>query len=736
MLMSDDEPSKALVIRVCFRPASKKRMRQIARIFAASVLLLLFFTGYGQADKIDVNQWPQQSERSRTYDALHYRVNILLDIAAKSFKGEATITISPLNNDFRQCVLDAEEFTVTSVTDKWAKPLTFKQGQKKLTVQMTRAYRYGEIISFTVYYFGEKPIRGLRFYDKSPDNPPLVASDSWPDNVHHWFPCYDYPNDKVTNEIIATVKQGFKVLSNGRLAEVRHDKTKGMVTYHWRQEQLHSTYLIFLAAAPYEVVRDAYKNIPIHYWVYPKDKPFARITFKNTPKMMEYFNRIFGYDYPWAKYDQVVVPFGGGMECTSATAMGQWIVHDERGAIDFFNTGIVAHELAHQWWGDLITLRTWAHTWLNEGFGTYCDYLYYRYEYGDDEGAVNLLGKKDRYLGAARTRYIRPIVMDRYRMPQDMFDAHTYPKAALVIHMLRSILGDDAFFRTLKHFLHEHAFQPVDTHDFIKAVKTVSGQNLDWFFQQWLYSPGHPVLNVNWKWSEKNRQVLLTVKQIQDRSKGVPLFRLPVVVGVYTASGKEIHRLEIQKEQEEFQFNSNEKPLMVRFDEGNCLLKEWTFKKSKQELLYQLAHDDVIGRMWAAGQLLRFKDDPAVSDALVKRVASDSFWSVRKKALRILAKINSAAHVTLFKEKCLDSHSKVRTEALNILANLKMKSLAGFFKDRFKKDVSYLAKAQALSALGMCGDKSSIPLLKEAEKMYSPRFVIRNAAKEALENLR
>ena len=205
---------------------------------------------------------------------------------------------------------------------------------------------------------------------------------------------------------------------------------------------------------------------------------------------MEFFNRIYGYDYPWDKYDQVVVPFGGGAESTSATVMGHRIMYDERGEQDFSSIGIVSHELAHQWWGDLITLRSWAHTWMNESFGTYSDYLYFRFEKGEDEGAVNLLGKKDSYLREAHTRYIRPIVYDRYRRAQDMFDSHTYPKGAVVLHMLRFMLGDDAFFRTLKHFLHEHAFQPVDTHDFTKAVKTVTGQNLDWFFEQWLFKPG------------------------------------------------------------------------------------------------------------------------------------------------------------------------------------------------------------------------------------------------------
>jgi aminopeptidase N len=707
-------------------------MKRIAGILLLTVCCVTVLA----AEKIDVYSRPRQSERSRAYDALHYRVKINLDIAGKSFRGESTMTLSPFKDGFETCVLDAEDFTVTSVTGNWGKPLTFEQSGKKLTVHMPRPYKYGEILSFTVFYHGKEPKAGLRFYEKSPDHPALVASDSWPDGVHHWFPCFDYPNDKVTNEIIATVKTGFKVVANGHLAGIREDKSRGTVTYHWSQERPHSTYLIFLAAAPYVVVRDMYGSIPINYWVYPQHEPHARVSFRNTTKMMEYFNRIFGYDYPWVKYDQVVVPFGGGQESTSSTAMGQWLIHDERGEQDFSNTGIVAHELAHQWWGNLVTLRTWDHAWVNESFGTYCDYLYYNHERGPDEGAVNLLNKKNRYLHEARTRYMRPIVMDRYNKPQDLFDSHSYPKGAAVLHMLRFILGDDAFFRTLKHFLHTHAFEAVDSHDFIKAVKTVTGQNLDWFFRQWLFSPGHPVLDISWTWDKTSKKVILRVTQTQDTSTRVPLFRMPVRIAITTAKGKKIHTVTLRQQQEAYKFPVPAKPFMVRFDEGNYLLKEWTFPKTKEELMYQLANDDVIGRMWAAGRLERFKQNPAVLNSLVKSAKQDTFWAVRRDAVHTLAKIDAGRFIPLFKQKCLDKNSKVRAAALEVLGNLKRSALAGFLKTRFNRDNSYLVQAAALDALGKCGDRAVIPFLEKAEHMPSPRNVIGKAARRALKELR
>ena len=576
------------------------------RQFKIMIFLAIILQTSLSAQKVDVSQWPEQSERIRDYDAFHYRIHLKLDIKNKIFTGQTTVILTPLHDDFQRCVLDAEDFTVSSVKDNYGRTLQFEQTEKELIVNFPQPFRFGRKVAFTVVYQGQDPGDGLRFYAESKDNPALVASDSWPDGVHHWFPCNDYPNDKVTNEIIATVKKPFKVASNGLLESVTENPAEDTSTWHWVQNLPHSTYLIVLAAAPYEVIHDAYETIPINYWVYPRHKDNARLIFGKTPKMMKFFNRIYGYDYPWVKYDQVIVPFGGGAESTTATVMGHRIMYDRKGEKDFSSIGIVSHELAHQWWGNLITLRSWAHAWMNESFGTYSDYLYYRFERGEDEGAVNLLQKKNSYLREARSRYIRPIVYDRYRRPQDLFDAHSYPKGAVVLHMLRYVLGDDVFFRTLKHFLHEYAFEPVDTHDFMKSVKNVSGKEMDWFFKQWIFSPGHPVFAINYTWNAAAKEIILQVHQTQDTTQGIPIYKTPVAIGIVTSKGKTIHTVWIEDSDEEFRLPADEKPDLVRFDDGNYLLKEWSFKKSQAELLFQLQNDDIIGRAWAASELAQF----------------------------------------------------------------------------------------------------------------------------------
>jgi aminopeptidase N len=707
-------------------------MRKTAGVFGMILAIALVSAG----QRIDFSKKPLQSERSRSFDALHYRIQIKIDLDRKSFEGETTVTVSALQDGLDACALDAEEFTVTSVLSDWGDPLRFEQSDKELVVHLSRPYKFGEIISFTCFYHGKNPKIGLRFIEESPDNPKLVFSDSFPDHVHHWFPCFDYPNDKVTDEVIATVKSGLKVASNGRLASVVEDRAAGTLTYHWSQELPHSTYLIFLAAAPYVVVQDSIKTLPVDYWVYPKDEKKVLPTYGKTTKMIEFFNKTFGYDYPWQKYDQISVPSGGGAESTSATAMTHRIMVDDKAEPDFPSIGIVSHELAHQWWGDLITLRSWAHTWMNESFGTYSDYLYFRYEKGDDEGAVNLLGKLNSYLREARTRYIRPIVYDRYDRPEDMFDAHTYPKGALVLHMLRFLVGDEPFFKTLSHFLHRYAFDAVDTYDFIRTVKTVTGQNLDWFFDQWLFKPGHPVFDIRSEWDEARKILRLRVVQVQEFSQGVPVFKMPVIVEIVTASGRESKKVWVRDREETFEFPAAAKPLLVRFDEGNYLIKEYTFPKERGELSFQLQHDDVIGRMWAAAELLRYQEDQKVIESLIESAQSDPFWAVRRSAVEALGKIQDKRIPAVLKKACLDSKSAVRAAALVALGDLKDRRLVEFFKDQFRRESSFLVQAEALRALGKTGDPAGISFLEQSASIPSHQNILRNAAEWALKQLK
>lgn len=689
------------------------------------------------AQKIDIYKRPVQEEPSRDFDVQHYRLTLTFDLDRKEFWGENKVTLHPLRDEFMACVLDAKELVVTAVINHQDKSLDFKQTDQKLIIYLAREYNYGEEVTFIIKYYAKDPKKGFFFSDETPQNPKMVSTDSFPDEARHWFPCYDYPHDKVTMELIATVPKPNKVLSNGRLISIKENQEDDSITYHWHQDKPHSTYLSMVAIAPFVVIEDSLGSLPVNYWVYEKDVEDARRIFKKTPYMIDFFSKLYGYEYPWAKYDQVETPtLGGGAEATSATILGQNVIHDEKADKDFSWETIVAHEIAHQWWGDLITLRTWSETWLNESFGTYSDYLYTRFDKGEDEGSLALLNKKNAYLREAHNEYIRPIVFNRYEHPGQNFDSHTYPKGACVLHMLRFILGDKPFFRTLQHFLHKHEFQPVDTHDFMTAVKEAAGQNLDWFFELFIFKPGHPVFDISYTWDENLKKVRLKIAQVQDFSLGIPVYKIPVIIGITTSKGKDVKKVWIKQKEENFEFSANEKPLMVRFDEGNYLLKEWTFEKGMEELLFQLKNDDVIGKMWAASELVKFKGNSLVTAELTDRMQNDSFWAVRRSALEALSQIDTKMNIEFLKKMCRDKNSKVRATAIQILGDMRDPDLLPFFKEQFKTDDSYRAQAEIIRSIGKCGDRSQISYLEDHAEMKSPRNVIKEAVDWALKELR
>lgn len=719
------------------------------RRFVLFLIGIIVISQFFFAQKMDVYERPLQSERSRNYDAIHYRVQFRFDESQKTFWGENTIRISPLTDNFTNCILDAETFTVTAVEDINGKRLQFKQPEHKLVVEFPEAYQYGDTIIFTVSYKSENvkadPTKfgmrknyaiGLTFVDETPNNPRLIQALSFPTGARHWFPCYDHPNDKATQEMIVTVRKDYKVLSNGKLLSVKENKSNKTKTFHWLQDLPHPTYLSTLIAGPYVVVEDSLGSLPINYWVYPKDEKDALRSFRKTPEIIQFFNQEFGYKYPWAKYDQITVPgIGGGAECTSATLIGQSTIHDEKAEKDYPSHWLVAHETAHQWWGDLVTLRDWGHTWINESFGTYFDYIFTKHDLGEDEGAVNLLNKKNSYLNEAQNRYIRPIVFHQWEYPGQNFDRHTYPKGASVIHMMRWILGETPFKKTISHFLNKHAFKPADTHDFLTAIKEVTGKNLDWFFEQWLFSPGHPVFDVLYDWDSDSKMLSIRIEQVQDTTKKIPIYKTPLRLGIVTESGKRVEKVWLKSQLEEFQFICDKKPLLVRFDEGNYLLKEWTFEKSKEELLYQLKNDDVIGRMWAARELEKFNEDPSILTDLIKIASDDKFWAVRLNAINAIGKFQGNVVFEILKKKAKDENSKVRAAAFRILGDKNQSDLVPFFMERFEKDNSYVAQAEIIRAIGKCGDKSMIKFLKIVEKMKSPRNVLKNAATWAIQEI-
>lgn len=700
-------------------------------IFAFSILFFLLKIAIGQ--KVDIYERPVQAERSRDFDAIHYKVSLDVDMETKTLEGENLITLSPLNDNFNRVVIDAEYLIVYSVTTLEGRDLKFDQKDNQVFISLATSYSHTDTLRLNIKYKLNKQCPGLKFIAAAATNPLMVSSDCFPNKARQWIPCYDYPNDKVTTEMIVTVNNNYKVLSNGRLISVNENEQQGRVTYHWSQELPHSTYLINLSIADYAVIKDSLGSLPVNYWVYKGLEADAKTTFRKTPYIINFYNKLYDYTYPWAKYDQVITSYmGGGAEAVSATILGEGIVMDTVAEKDYSMEGVIAHEIAHHWWGNLTTFRSWDDAWLSESFATYSQYLYARSDKGEDAGAFDLLGKKNQYLKEARDRYMRPIVFNRYNDPDDNFDSHTYPKGACILHLLRYILGDATFFRTLSSFLHQNDFRPVGTYDLIKTVKEVSGKNMDWFFEQYIFSPGHPVFEVMKSWNESTKKLTITIHQKQDSASGVPVYTLPVNFGFHFPDKKIIKEVWLKNKLEKFEFEFASEPLLVRFDEGNWLLKEITFKKSVKELIYQAQNDDMIGRLTAVNELGSYSTEKLAREVWSKLAILDTFWAVRQAALENIGKYPDESSVGLFKTCVKDSNPKVRISALRLLGDLKDPKFIELFETAFKTANSYAVQAASLRSIGKSGGKRQLPFLKWAETSKSYKNVVSKAATDAI----
>lgn len=608
-------------------------------------LIAPLFVQIATADQEEFELRREQQLRSHDFDVKHYRIALVLDEPTKSFDGETTITFSSTVDSLGHVSLDAESFTVQSVATQDV-PLTFSHNGGSLDITLDRNLEMGEeatlIIRYSVtnmsvdsakYGIGAGYDLGFNFKPRSPTNPQIIFTLNFPEGARHWFPSFDHPSDWATHETVITVKDDYRVVANGALISDTVDSETGRRTTHWSQTKPQPTYLYVMVAGNHSVLDDNYGDLPLSYWVYPGDEADARLSFAPTPRMVGFFEDLYGTEFPWVKYDQIVIPgIGGGAESTSATVISEWTIKSAAELEVETPDALIAHELAHQWWGDMVGYKDWEHMWLSESFATHAEYLYAVYDLSADEAAMALDEQKVAYLQEANTKFIRPIVTNKWNQPNQMFDRHTYEKGGVVLNMFRELVGADVFGNILSTFLETHAYSNATTTDFFATVQQVTGEDFDWFFDQWLLRPGHPVLDISHTWDSRQKTLSITVKQMQDRKLGTPVYRLPVKIGITTEAGKTVEDIWLDEEQQFFAFDVAERPLMVRFDEGDILLKEWTFDKSTEELLYQLNHDQAVGRMWAIGELQERLHDPAVRSALLEASGNDPFSTVREKA--------------------------------------------------------------------------------------------------------
>ena len=401
----------------------------VFKSLTAAVALVVFVTGCGQESGQPTN-WQEvfqsrteQQLRPHDFDVQHYRIALSLDEPTRSFDGKTAITFSSMMDGLSKLTLDAETFTVSSVTSQGA-PLDFTHQNGRLEISLDRDLALGEeatlIVGYSVtdieidsasYGMGASYDLGFNFKPESPTNPPIIFTLSFPEGARHWFPSFDHPSDWATHETIIEVREDYNVVANGALVSDKVDRDTGRRTTHWSQTKPQPTYLYVMVAGNHSILEDEYGDLPLHYRVYPGDEEDARLSFSPTPGMIAFFEDFYGVEFPWVKYDQIIIPgIGGGAESTSATVIAEWTVSNAAELEDRSPNYLIAHELAHQWWGDMVGYKDWEHTWLSESFATHAEYLYASHDLGADEAALVLDELKVGYLEEASTKFIRPIV--------------------------------------------------------------------------------------------------------------------------------------------------------------------------------------------------------------------------------------------------------------------------------------------------------------------------------------
>ena len=670
------------------------------------------------------------ARRSREFHALHYRLELAFDHKGKSVAGSVGIRLTPLAGPLDSLVLDAVDMSVSSVRLEAGRALNYRYRSPSLTIRLDRTYAFGETLAVRVTY-SCTPSKGLYFIyaDSGGGRHDQIWSQGEDMDNRYWFPCYDYPNDKATSEVIGTVPADWTLLSNGRLAGETRDAKKNTRTFHWIESKPHSTYLIMVAAGRYAIIRGKYRNIPLEYYMYPADTALWSSTFGRTPAMIRFFEEKTGIPYPWEKFDQIIIDdfMWGGMENTTAVTLNDMSVVDARAAIDFPSDPVVAHELAHMWFGDLVTARDWTHLWLNEGFATYCEKLWTEATRGKDEFQYEMIQDSFGIRGDERMLGRKPIVS------HDSHPANLYARGSWVLNMLRSILGDEAFFRGLHAYLVRFQYANAETDEFRLAMEDATGQSLDWFFREWVFGAVLPKLEISKAWDGESRTLRLVVRQDQQIDSLTGYFRFPLAVECTTERGRTQQVFWVSGKEDTLSMVLDGPPLMVIADKGYRLLKDMHFPKSDDEFIYQLKHaSDVADRITAARMLGDEGKEPPVREALQASAAADPFWGVRESALTALAVMRNDSSKGTFLAATRDPSSRVRTTAARFLPSFKGRDVAGCLDTLARSDSSYMVSGTALRELASVDTVRAFEVARDLLSREGNRDMVRRSALSAM----
>lgn len=671
----------------------------------------------------------------------HIFLDLALDIPAQSFSGTCQIRLNPVRSGVETLVLDAVDLQIEGVKVGRTKQL-FDYDGEQLQIHLKQPTTVGKVFTVAIAYTVHQPQRGLYFVQPDehyPDKPTQVWTQGEDEDSRFWFPCFDYPGQLATSEIRVRVPKAFMAISNGELIETEVDGKQKI--YHWLQRQVHPTYLMTLAVGEFAEIIDDWQGKPVTYYVEKGREDQAQLTMGKTPRMIEFFSEYYGYPYAYPKYAQVCVDdfIFGGMENTSTTLLTDRCLLDERAALDNRSAeSLVAHELAHQWFGDLVVIKHWSHAWIKEGMASYSEVMWTNHEYGAEDAAYYRLNEARNYFNEDSNRYRRPVVTHVYREAIELYDRHLYEKGACIYHMIRAELGDELFWRAIHTFVQDNAHKTVETIDLLRAIEKATGRNLLFLFDQYVYRGGHPEYKLGYSWDADHKMAKVTVTQAQvdpkDKNSAKELFDLNLPIAFGFDRGKQpiefqAFTVRVHEQEQSFYFGLPEKPLLISFDQGNHYLKQVTLEYPVPELKAQLKQDpDPLSRIYAA-QALAKKGGLEVIKSLGEALTTDGFWGMRVEVAKQLAQIKLDQVLTALKPGLKDKDARVRRAVVEAMATFKTDESYKAIKPLAEKgDPSYYVEASALRAVGAIASSTLTTKPKETKVIKLFKSVLKDRA--------
>jgi aminopeptidase N len=656
----------------------------------------------------------------RFVDVLHMVIEVTPDFKTRSVAGTTTLTFKPLN-ELTELRLNARDLRVSGVTGS-SRVRHFDNTGSELIITFAEPLPAGREQEVAITYEAF-PRKGLYFRTQEmgyhPEDEHLFTQGE-DTEARHWFPCYDSPNDKFTNELICHIPEGMTALSNGKLLS-ESPGAEGLKVARWLQDKPHPSYLISLVAGNFKKIEDKYGNIPLAFYTPASQIDLAQNSFAETKEMMEFFENEIGVPYPWDKYYQVCVQdfMWGGMENTSITTLTDNTLFPEETENIQSSQGLVAHELAHQWFGDLVTCEDWSQIWLNEGFATYYAHLYQGHKDGRDAFLYGMRQSARQFINKSAAEDSRPVVFRKYDQPLELFGYLVYPKGGWILHMLRHELGEDLFRKCIRAYLERHKFDTVDTHDLINVVEELSGRSFDQFFDQWVFHPHHPELQVRYEWEESKKLAIITVNQTQPLTNDVSLFRFPLTLRFKSSSGTTERTVEVKEKQEQFFIPLDAAPKTVRIDPDYNLLAKISFEPPRQMVVEQLKDgSDMMGRIHAVEQLSKSSDQGTI-DLIAERLNKDSFYGVRVEAANALRKIHTKEALRALMAAASQEDARVRHAVTRNIAEFYEEEAWRFARGVLEKEKNPEIRAVAIRSLNASSAPEDYELLLKEIKSDS-----------------